>query len=225
MEEVAVDKKYLDYIDNFIEQITPLLPKDVNKLQQSYLVSNIKYSTILLASSMETDPIFKSLVFERQCLFIRIMGEWSFHKEIDLFRSGIPAKHWRNVMQKIWYTVWEVMYACIQNSAPDDVLLSIIERYVNRTYNYAIEDLKQSNIIDEAIEEKAKEQSNIEIMAQEYREKIQKRKNKKIIYYALLFVLISVLVSVSVIYFKIYGVIGILVAMIIYNIFMYERKR
>ena len=225
MEEVAVDKKYLDYIDNFIEQITPLLPKDVNKLQQSYLVSNIKYSTILLASSMETDPIFKSLVFERQCLFIRIMGEWSFHKEIDLFRSGIPAKHWRNVMQKIWYTVWEVMYACIQNSAPDDVLLSIIERYVNRTYNYAIEDLKQSNIIDEAIEEKAKEQSNIEIMAQEYRAKIQKRKNKKIIYYALLFVLISVLVSVSVIYFKIYGVIGILVAMIIYNIFMYERKR
>lgn len=225
MEEVAVDKKYLDYIDNFIEQITPLLPKDVNKLQQSYLVSNIKYSTILLASSMETDPIFKSLVFERQCLFIRIMGEWSFHKEIDLFRSGIPAKHWRNVMQKIWYTVWEVMYACIQNSAPDDVLLSIIERYVNRTYNYAIEDLKQSNIIDEAIEEKAKEQSNIEIMAQEYRAKIQKRKNKKIIYYAILFVLISVLVSVSVIYFKVYGVIGILVAMIIYNIFMYERKR
>ena len=224
MEEVSVDKKYIDYIDNFIEQITPLLPKDVNKLQQSYLVSNIKYSTILLASSMETDPIFKSLIFERQCLYIRIMGEWSFHKEIDLFRSGIPAKHWRNVMQKIWYTVWEVMYACIQNSAPDDVLLAIIERYVNRTYNFAIEDLKQSNIIDEAIEEKAKEQSNIEIMAQEYRKKIQKRKSKRYLYYAILLVIISIIVSVSVIFFKIYGVIGILTLMVIYNIFMYEHK-
>ena len=176
MEEIAVDKKYLEYIDNFIKQITPLLPKDVNKLQQEYLVNNIKYSTVLLASSMQTDTVFKSLNFEKQCLYIRIMGEWSFHKEIDLFRSGIPARHWRNIMQKIWYTVWEVMYACIQNSASDEVLLSIIERYVNKTYNYAIEDLKQSHIIDESTVEQAKEQSNIEIMAQEYRKKIRIQK-------------------------------------------------
>lgn len=225
MEEIAVDKKYLEYIDNFIEQITPLLPKDVNKLQQEYLVNNIKYSTVLLASSMQTDTVFKSLNFEKQCLYIRIMGEWSFHKEIDLFRSGIPARHWRNIMQKIWYTVWEVMYACIQNSASDEVLLSIIERYVNKTYNYAIEDLKQSHIIDESTVEQAKEQSNIEIMAQEYRKKIQKRKTKKYIYYAILLVVISILVSFLVLNYKIFGVIGILTFMVIYNIVMYDNKK
>ena len=225
MEEIAVEKKYIDYIDSFIGQITPLFPEDVNKLRQSYLISNIKYSTTLLAFSMGTDAVFKTLSFERQCLYIRIMGEWSFHKEIDLFRSGIPAKHWRRVMQKIWYTVWEVMYACIQNSATDEVLLSIIERYVNKTYNFAIEELKNLNIIDETIEEQAKEQSNIEIMAQEYRKKVQKRNKRKYLYYAFLLMIISVLVSVSVIYFKIYGIIGILVAMVMYNIFMYERKR
>ncbi len=225
MEEIAVDKKYLEYIDNFIKQITPLLPKDVNKLQQEYLVNNIKYSTVLLASSMQTDTVFKSLNFEKQCLYIRIMGEWSFHKEIDLFRSGIPARHWRNIMQKIWYTVWEVMYACIQNSASDEVLLSIIERYVNKTYNYAIEDLKQSHIIDESTVEQAKEQSNIEIMAQEYRKKIQKRKTKKYIYYAILLVVISILVSFLVLNYKIFGVIGILTFMVIYNIVMYDNKK
>ena len=153
------------------------------------------------------------------------MGEWSFHKEIDLFRSGIPARHWRNIMQKIWYTVWEVMYACIQNSASDEVLLSIIERYVNKTYNYAIEDLKQSHIIDESTVEQAKEQSNIEIMAQEYRKKIQKRKTKKYIYYAILLVVISILVSFLVLNYKIFGVIGILTFMVIYNIVMYDNKK
>ena len=84
---------------------------------------------------------------------------------------------------------------------------------------------KNLNIIDETIEEQAKEQSNIEIMAQEYRKKVQRRNKRKYLYYAFLLMIISVLVSVSVIYFKIYGIIGILVAMVMYNIFMYERKR
>ena len=105
------------------------------------------------------------------------MAEWSFHKEIDLFRSGIPAKYWKIVMQKIWFTMWEVMYACVKNDAPNEVILSLVERFVNRTYRDSVEELKESNLIDEETEEKAKEQSNIEKMANEIREerKISKR--------------------------------------------------
>ena len=84
-ENVVIEQKYTDYIDSLVEQMQSLLPEDVNKLQQDYLVSNIKKSATLLAHSMETDKTFKSLDFERQCVYIQIMAEWSFHKEIDLF--------------------------------------------------------------------------------------------------------------------------------------------
>lgn len=223
-QSVKVEKKYKDFIDSLVNDMKPMFPDDVNKLQQDYLISNIKKSTTLLAHSMQTDNVFMSLDFSNQCLYIQIMAEWSFHKEIDLFRSGIPPKYYKVVMQKIWYTIWEVMYACIQNQAPDAVLLSVIERYVNRTYKDAVEELKISNVIDEKIEEKAKEQSNIEIMAYEYLKKRKHNKIRRIVYYMALLVIISCVVTFTVMYFKVYGVIGILTVMLLFNIINKDKQ-
>lgn len=219
MEEIAVEKKYVDHIENLIKQISPNLPKDINKLQQDYLVNNIRRSSMLLARSMQEDNTFKTLDFDTQCTYIQIMAEWSFHKEIDLFRSGIPAKYWKVVMQKIWYTIWEVMYACIQNNAPDNVVLNIIERYVNRTYKDAVDDLLNSNAITKETEQKAKVQSNIEIMAKKYLKEKRKEKAKYYVKLMILMCIIGALVTFVVLYFKIYGVIGILTFMLFYNIF------
>ncbi len=225
MEEKVVDKKYTDFIEKIIEQITPLLPSDVNTLQKDYLVSNIRKSATLLASSMEEDDEFNKLDFEEQCFYIQIMAEWSFHKEIDLFRSGIPAKYWKVVMQKIWFAMWEVMYACVKNDAPQEVVLSLVERFVNRTYRDSVEELKDSNIIDEETEEKAKEQSNIEIMAQELRrERKISRGIKNIIVYTILFIIISAIVSFVILKFKTTGVIIILTLLVIYHIFPTRRE-
>ena len=224
MDEIAVEQKYADYIETLIVGIAPLLPDDVNKLQQDYLENNIRHSAMLLASSMQTDAVFSSLNFEQQCLYIQIMAEWSFHKEIDLFRSGIPAKYWKIVMQKIWYTIWEVMYACIQNEALESIVLDIVKRYVNRTYNDAVEELKESNIIDDETEEKAKEQSNIELMAKEYKDKLKIRRVKRIFRYAILFAIISGLVSFLVLHFKTTGIIIVLTFVVIYTIFPLSRN-
>lgn len=225
MDEKAIDKKYKDFIEEIIEKITPLLPDDVNTLQKDYLISNIRKSATTLASSMEDDDEFGRLEFEEQCFYIQIMAEWSFHKEIDLFRSGIPAKYWKVVMQKIWFAMWEVMYACVKNDAPQEVVLSLVERFVNRTYRDSVEELKEYEIIDEKTEEKAKEQSNIEIMAQELRrERKITRGVKNIIVYSLLFVIIGALVSFVIIKFQTYGVIAILTLLVIYHILPIRRQ-
>jgi hypothetical protein len=223
MEEIKVERKYIIYIENMIKQIAPELPEDVNKLQRDYLISNIRRSTMLLARSMQEDKVFQTLDFERQCTFIQIMAEWSFHKEIDLFRSGIPAKYWKIVMQKIWYTMWEVMYACVQNNATDNVILSVVERYVTRTYNDAVEDLKNSKAINEETEVNAKIQSNIEKMAKKY---LKDRTKEKILYFIkmfFVFIIVCLLVTMIILRFKIYGVIAILIFMVIYLFFSSER--
>lgn len=225
MDEKEIDKKYIDFIENLIGQIQPLLPKDVNKLQEDYLVSNIRKSAILMASGIQDDEEFSRIDFEQQCFYIQIMAEWSFHKEIDLFRSGIPAKYWKVVMQKIWYAMWEVMYACVKNEAPETVVLSLVERFVNRTYRDAVEELKENEIIDEKTEEKAKEQSNIKIMAQEVQEvRAINQKVKNIVRYLVLGIIISILVSFLILKFKIYGVIVILTLLVYYNVFSSKRN-
>ena len=225
MDEKEIDKKYIDFIENLIGQIQPLLPKDVNKLQEDYLVSNIRKSAMLMASGIQDDEEFSRINFEQQCFYIQIMAEWSFHKEIDLFRSGIPAKYWKVVMQKIWYAMWEVMYACVKNEAPETVVLSLVERFVNRTYRDAVEELKENEIIDEKTEEKAKEQSNIKIMAQEVQEvRAINQKVKNIVRYLVLGIIISILVSFLILKFKIYGVIVILTLLFYYNVFSSKRN-
>jgi len=225
MDEKEIDKKYIDFIENLIGQIKPLLPKDVNKLQEDYLVSNIRKSAMLMASGIQDDEEFSRIDFQQQCFYIQIMAEWSFHKEIDLFRSGIPAKYWKVVMQKIWYAMWEVMYACVKNEAPETVVLSLVERFVNRTYRDAVEELKENEIIDEKTEEKAKEQSNIKIMAQEVQEvRAINQKVKNIVRYLVLGIIISILVSFLILKFKIYGVIVILTLLVYYNVFSSKRN-
>lgn len=225
MDEKEIDKKYIDFIENLIGQIKPLLPKDVNKLQEDYLVSNIRKSAMLMASGIQDDEEFSRIDFEQQCFYIQIMAEWSFHKAIDLFRSGIPAKYWKVVMQKIWYAMWEVMYACVKNEAPETVVLSLVERFVNRTYRDAVEELKENEIIDEKTEEKAKEQSNIKIMAQEVQEvRAINQKVKNIVRYLVLGIIISILVSFLILKFKIYGVIVILTLLVYYNVFSSKRN-
>lgn len=225
MDEKEIDKKYIDFIENLIGQIQPLLPKDVNKLQEDYLVSNIRKSAMLMASGIQDDEEFSRIGFEQQCFYIQIMAEWSFHKEIDLFRSGIPAKYWKVVMQKIWYAMWEVMYACVKNEAPETVVLSLVERFVNRTYRDAVEELKENEIIDEKTEEKAKEQSNIKIMAQEVQEvRAINQKVKNIVRYLVLGIIISIVVSFLILKFKIYGLIVILTLLVYYNVFSSKRN-
>ena len=225
MDEKEIDKKYIDFIENLIGQIKPLLPKDVNKLQEDYLVSNIRKSAMLMASGIQDDEEFSRIDLEQQCFYIQIMAEWSFHKEIDLFRSGIPAKYWKVVMQKIWYAMWEVMYACVKNEAPETVVLSLVERFVNRTYRDVVEELKENEIIDEKTEEKAKEQSNIKIMAQEVQEvRAINQKVKNIVRYLVLGIIISMLVSFLILKFKIYGVIVILTLLVYYNVFSSKRN-
>jgi hypothetical protein len=224
MEETAIDKKYTDFIENLIEQVTPLLPEDVNELQKSYLITNIRKSAMLMASSMPDNDEFSKLDFEQQSFYIQVLAEWSFHKEIDLFRSGIPPRYWKGVMQKIWYAMWEVMYACVKNDAPDSVVLSLVERFVNRTYNDAVDELKASDLIDETVEEQAKEQSNIKKMAEELKEVSRtKEKVKEFIKRVILAIILGAIVSFAIIKFKTIGLATILTILLVYH-FMPTKK-
>ena len=221
-EAEAIDKKYTDFIESLIEQVSPLLPEDVNELQKSYLIKNMRKSATLLAGSMQEDEEFKRLDFEAHCFYIQVIAEWSFHKEIDLFRSGIPAKYWKVVMQKIWFATWEVMYACVKNDAPESVVLSLVERFVNRTYNDAVDELRQNQLIDEDVEEKAKEQSNITVMAKAMATKIKterkiNRKIKLFITRFLLAIVLGAIVSFVIIKFKIIGIAIILTMLLVYH--------
>ena len=218
MDEIVIDKKYSDFIENLIEQVTAVLPEDINPLQTSYLKNNMRKSMTMMASSYSDNEVLGDLSFEEQCVYIQVIGEWSFHKEIDLFRSGISAKYWKVVMNKIWYTMWEVMFACVKNEAPHATTLNLVERFVNRTYNEAIEELKEQELIDEETEEQAKEQSNIDKMAREMQvvENVQKGFAIGLKRFCLA-ILLGAITMFLVMKFKLVGIVGVLTFLLVYH--------
>ena len=218
MDEIVIDKKYSDFIENLIEQVTAVLPEDINPFQTSYLKNNMRKSMTMMASSYSDNEILGELSFEEQCFYIQVIGEWSFHKEIDLFRSGISAKYWKVVMNKIWYTMWEVMFACVKNEAPHATTLNLVERFVNRTYNEAIEELKEQELIDEETEEQAKGQSNIDKMAHEMQVVETVQKGFLIGLKRFLFaILLGAVTMLLVLKFKLVGIVGLLTFLLVYH--------
>jgi magnesium-transporting ATPase (P-type) len=128
-------------------------------------------------------------------------------------------------MQKIWYAMWEVMYACVKNAAPETVVLSLVERFVNRSYNDAVENLKETNAIDSLTEIKAKEQSNIEKMAHEFKvEQNVNRHIKLLIYRVVAAIVIAGIVSFFILKFKTTGLVIILTMLIVYHLIPVRRN-
>ena len=166
-DNVEISSKYRELIDKLLDDAKFVVPNDINELQKNYLLVYMRKSMSMMASSIYENKELEVLPFEKHCFYIQIFGEWSFHKLIDLFRSGIPAKYWKPIMTNIWFSIWEVMFACVKSEADDTVTLNLIEKYVSITYNEEIYNLKKKKIIDDDTVEKAKEQSNIEVMALE----------------------------------------------------------
>ena len=76
MGESSLEQKYEEFIDDLVGQVTELLPEDVNELQKNYLMTNIKKSSTLLASSMKETDEFNNLDFEQQCFYIQVIARF-----------------------------------------------------------------------------------------------------------------------------------------------------
>ena len=103
-----------------------------------------------------------------QAVFIsQLIAEWSFHKSIDLIRSGVMPEYWDGVMQKIAFTIFEVAKQTISKGISQDEILKVVEHHVKKAYMDALTELKEKNLISPADFDAALGQSNIDKMAQE----------------------------------------------------------
>lgn len=82
-------------------------------------------------------------------------------------------QYWDVIMQKIAFTIFEIAKQTFKQGLPQDQILSIIEHHVKKAYLDSIQELKQKNLIDDALSEKASKQSNIDSMMQQMQEEQQ----------------------------------------------------
>jgi hypothetical protein len=160
------DFDYEGFAQNLAAQAQELVPQDFNDVQKQYVINTLGNFALLSGKALAEDPALK-FDAEQSITITQIIAEWSFHKSVDVIRSGIPQQYWDAVMQKIAYTIFEIAKQTFSQGLPHEQILELIEHHVKKSYLDAITELKNKGAIDEGLMEYAASQSNMDKMAQE----------------------------------------------------------
>ena len=157
---------YNGFAQNLAQQALELIPPDFNDNQKNYVANTLlNFSTVAGQALYDDESLGFNL--DQAVMITQIIAEWSFHKSVDLIRSGIPQQYWDPIMQKIAYTIFEIAKNAFHQGLPQDQCLQLIEHHVKKTYLDCISELKDKNLIDQGLMEKAASQSNIDAMMQQ----------------------------------------------------------
>ena len=170
---------YKEFASSMAEQAKELVPPELQDREKEYIVKTLGNFTLLAGEALYNDTSL-NLTAEQAVFITQIIAEWSYHKSIDLIRSGILPQYWDSIMQKIAFTIFEVAKQAVIRKIPQDQLLQAVEHHVIKVYTQSIEELEKKGVIDEDIKNRAQSQSNIEAMAQQAQSEQAKRQQEMI---------------------------------------------
>ena len=160
---------YKGFAENMSAQARELVPADLQDFEKDYIVKTLGNFTLLAGEALYNDESMQ-INAEQAILITQIIAEWSFHKSIDLIKSGILPQYWDSIMQKIAFTIFEIAKQAISKNIPQEQMLQAVEHHVVKVYNQSIEELQEKGVIDEEIKNRAESQSNIDAMAKQAQE-------------------------------------------------------
>lgn len=165
---------YKGFAQNLAQQAFELIPADFNDMQKNYVANTLLNFSTIAGQSLYDEGQFD---LDTAIMITQIIAEWSYHKSVDLVRSGIPQQYWDPVMQKIAFTIFEIAKNAFGQNLPQDQILQLIEHHVKKTYLDCVAELKDKNLIDEGLMEQAASQSNIDAMQQQMQQEEQQQQS------------------------------------------------
>ena len=147
-------------------QASQVIPNDISKPDKDFVVEIIYRFCIMAGDALVKEENSK-LNAQEASLVTQFIGEWIFHKSIDLIRAKIDPQYREGVLQKVAFTVFDIAKKAVEKQIPQEQLISLVEAQVKKSFTKAMEDLKNRGVISEQLTQNALTQSNIDAMAQE----------------------------------------------------------
>lgn len=148
------------------EQASQVVPQDISKEDKEFIITII-HRFCLMAGDALVKEENSQLTSEEASLVVQFIGEWIFHKSVDIIRAKIEPKYRESILQKIAFTVFEIAKKAVEKKLPQEQLISLVEIQVKKCFTKTLEDMKTRGIITEQTTQNALSQSNIDAMAEE----------------------------------------------------------
>jgi len=147
-------------------QASQVVPNDIPKPDKDFIVE-----IIFRFCKMAGDALLKEenskLNAQQASLITQFIGEWIFHKSVDIIRAQIDPKFRESILQKVAFTVFDIAKKAVEKDLPQEQLISLVEAQVKKCFTKAMDDMKARGLLTEQVAQNALSQSNIDAMAVE----------------------------------------------------------
>jgi len=177
-----------EFAKDLAQQAINYVPADLTEEQKNYVAKKV-FEFSLIAGNHLIERFNEQLDDEQAKTIVQFIGEWTFHKNIDVIRSKIPMEHWAEILQQVAFAALQVAIQAFIEKQDQAKIAATIELQVTAAYESCINALAKAGVIDQ---EKVKEiisYSNVDAMAKETTGSIIENEDKIIKFAAVAIVL------------------------------------
>ena len=160
------DFDYKTFATSLAQQASGVVPAEISKPDKDYIVSLVLNFCNMAGEALYNDTEFNYSADDAY-IITQFIGEWTFHKSIDLIHGKIPRQHRDKILQHIAFTVFEIAKQCIKRQMPQPDMIKIVETHVQRTYQKALSDLQQRGALTAEQASNAAKMSNLDDMSKQ----------------------------------------------------------
>ena len=103
-EDIKNTFDYKTFVVDLANQAKTIIPEDISSDNKKYIIQMIYNFCTLACEAAVKD---ENITHDNALLITQYIGEWTFHKAIDLTRAGIEGKSRDDVLQQIAFVVYE----------------------------------------------------------------------------------------------------------------------
>lgn len=140
-------------------------PDTLSDSDKKTIVDTVRKFCHMCGEALSNDPQLKFSA-EQASLVTQFIGEWTFHKSIDLINGKIPVQNRDSILQIIAANIFNTAKLALIKKMPQDTLINLIEDKVKQVYSDELQKLVKKGALNQAHFEQAVNQSNLNDMVQ-----------------------------------------------------------
>lgn len=171
---------YQEFATDLAQQASAVLPVDLSVEDKNYVVNIVNNFCFLAGEALVNDNTINFDV-NQASIVTQFIGEWTFHKSVDLIKSNIDLQFRDPILQKVAFTVFEIAKQAIVKNLPQAQMIGVVEHHVKKVFDEALTELEKQGALTPEQLQVAVSQSNIDDMAKSDNDAIASASDTKIL--------------------------------------------
>ncbi|MEI8389885.1 MAG: hypothetical protein WCG23_08370 [bacterium] len=155
-----------EFSKDLAQQAINYVPADLTDEQKNYIAKKV-FEFSLIAGNHLIERFNQQFDDEQARIIVQFIGEWTFHKNIDIIRANIPSEHWAEILQQVAFAALQVAIQAFLEKQDQTKIAANIEMQVNAAYASCINGLAKAGVIAEDKVNEVISYSNVDAMAKE----------------------------------------------------------